>query len=199
MSHPLPVRPATPQDIPQAVETLTDAFADYPFTRHTVSADGHRERVGRLQELFLVRVGMACGRVWVAEGGAAVAAWTTPERDALPALAEVAPLAVELAGDRAGAAEAAEAALAPHRPTEPTWFLATVGVAPAAQARGLGSAVLAPGLEAADRAGDAAFLETSSEANLRFYGRLGFAVTAEVELPEGGPLTWCMRREPNPG
>ncbi|ARX89425.1 puromycin N-acetyltransferase [Streptomyces alboflavus] len=31
---------------------------------------------------------------------------------------------------------------------------------------------------------------------MRFYERLGFTVTAEVELPDDGPRTWCMRREP---
>jgi predicted N-acetyltransferase YhbS len=72
----------------------------------------------------------------------------------------------------------------------------TVGTAPEAQGQGLGSAVLIPGLQEAERAGYPAFLETSSEANVRFYERLGFKVTADVQLPDSGPRTWCMRREP---
>jgi len=191
------VRPATPEDVPTAVRTLAHAFADYPFTRHVVAADDHEERVRRFQELFLTRVGMAYGRVWVAEDGQAVAAWTTPDRDPGPGFAEVGPLVGELAGDRAEAFEAAERVLAPHRPREPVWFLATVGVAPEVQGRGLGSAVLRPGLEAAGRAGHPAFLETSTERNVAFYQRLGFTVTAEVTLPGDGPRTWCMRREPD--
>ncbi|MEV0260730.1 GNAT family N-acetyltransferase [Streptomyces sp. NPDC050617] len=189
------VRPATGEDVPAAVRTLTRAFADYVYTRHVVAADDHESRVGRIDELFLSRIGLAYGRVWVADECRAVAAWTTPEQDPSPGFAEIGPRIAELAGDRAAAYEAAEAALAPHRPTEPVWFLATVGVDPDAQGRGLGSAVLRPGLRAAEEAGHPAFLETASERNVRFYERLGFTVTAEVPLPDGGPRTWCMRRE----
>ncbi|WP_030571183.1 GNAT family N-acetyltransferase [Streptomyces aureocirculatus] len=188
------VRPATEQDSPAAVRTLTQAFADYPFTRHVVAAEGHAERVGRLQELFLTRIGLPYGRVWVTDDARAVAVWTTPEQDPGPGFAEVGPRLAELAGERAPAFASAEQALGPHRPTEPVWFLATIGVAPDAQGQGLGRAVLAPGLDAADRAGHAAFLETSSERNVSFYERLGFVVTADIELPDGGPRTWCMLR-----
>ncbi|MEU7041233.1 GNAT family N-acetyltransferase [Streptomyces varsoviensis] len=189
------VRPATADDVPAAVRTLTSAFADYPFTRHVVAADDHESRLGRFQELFLSRIGLAYGRVWVADEGRAVAAWTTPDQDPSPGFAEIGPLIGDLAGDRAAVFEAVEAVLAPHRPSEPVWFLATVGVDPRSQRRGLGSAVLRPGLRAAADAGRPAFLETSSEQNVRFYERLGFAVTADVRLPDGGPRTWCMRRE----
>ncbi|MEU3730881.1 GNAT family N-acetyltransferase [Streptomyces sp. NPDC033538] len=197
MPHPAPqVRPATHDDVPAAVRTLARAFADYPFTRHVVAADDHQERVRRFQELFLARVAMAYGRAWVTDDRRAVAAWTTPDRDPGPAFAEVGPLVAELAGDRAVALESAERALAPHRPGEPVWFLAAVGVEPRAQGAGLGTAVLRPGLEAAERAGFPAFLETSDTGNVRFYERLGFEVTAEVSLPDDGPRTWCMLRKP---
>ncbi|MFJ6597826.1 GNAT family N-acetyltransferase [Streptomyces violaceusniger] len=110
--------------------------------------------------------------------------------------AVIGPLATELAGDRAAAMESAQEALAPHRPKDPVWFLATVGVDPRARDRSLGTAVIRPGLEGAERAGVPVFLETSEADSVRFYERLGFAVTAEVALPGGGPRTWCMLREP---
>ncbi|MFE0874165.1 GNAT family N-acetyltransferase [Streptomyces smyrnaeus] len=190
------VRPAGSKDVPVALRTLTRAFADYAFTRHVVAADGHLQRVARFQELFLTRIGIPYGQVWVADGGQAVAVWTTPDRDPSPGFAEVGPQLEELAGDRAFAFESAERALTPHRPAEPAWFLATVGVDPAAQGCGLGSAVVRAGLEAADLAGQPAFLETSAERNVAFYQRLGFTVTAEVDLPDGGPRTWAMLRRP---
>lgn len=191
------VRPVTHEEVPASVRTLTRAFADYSFTRHVLAADHHQERVRRFQELFLVRVAMEYGRAWVTDDCRAVAAWTTPERDPGPGFAAIGPLATELAGDRAAALESARQALAPHRPKGPVWFLATVGVDPQAQGRGLGAAVIRPGLEAAERAGVPAFLETSEADNVRFYERLGFTVTAEVPLPGGGPRTWCMLREPS--
>jgi hypothetical protein len=52
-------------------------------------------------------------------------------------------------------------------------------------------------IQEAERAGYPAFLESSSEANVRFYERLGFKVTADVQLPLNGPRTWCMRRDPH--
>ncbi|ATL31942.1 GNAT family N-acetyltransferase [Streptomyces formicae] len=190
------IRPAISEDVPTAVRTLGRAFADYPFTRHVVDADDHEERVRRFQELFLTRVGMVYGRVWVAGAGRAVAVWTTPDRDPAPGFAAVGPLIGELAGARKAWFDAADRALRPLRPRRPAWFLATVGVDPDAQGQGLGRAVIGPGIEAADKAGYPAFLETSTERNVAFYRRLGFAVTAEITLPDNGPRTWCMLREP---
>ncbi|PJN27816.1 N-acetyltransferase [Kitasatospora sp. CB02891] len=192
----LSVRPISDGDVPTAVDTLARAFADYPFTRHVIAADGHEERIRRYQELCLTRIGMVYGRVWVAEEGRAVAVWAVPGQDPSPVLDELGPILGELSGDRMAASVAADEAMAPYRPREPGWFLETVATAPEVQGKGLGSAVLLPGIQEAGRAGCPAFLETSSEANVRFYERLGFRVTAEVRLPGGGPRTWCMRRDP---
>ncbi|MDA8372277.1 MAG: GNAT family N-acetyltransferase [Nocardiopsaceae bacterium] len=191
------VRLATRGDVPRAVETLGRAFADYAFTRHTVAADRHVERVKRFQELFISRIGLDFGRVWISEGGDAVAVWTTPETaKAGDVFAELGPQFVEIAGDRAKAHEEAEAAMRPHRPQEPVWFLGSVGVDPDRQGRGLGSAVIRPGIEAAEKDGVPAFLETSDERNVGLYRHLGFTVTAEYDLPGGGPRTWAMLRRP---
>ncbi|MEU6123746.1 GNAT family N-acetyltransferase [Streptomyces sp. NPDC047123] len=196
MSTPYRIRPVIREDVPTAVDTLGRAFADYPFTRHVVAADGHAARVRRFQELFLTRVGMVYGRVWVAGAGRAVAVWTTPDRDPQPGFAAIRPLVDLLAGDRAPWFAAAELALRPHRPAYPVRCLATVGVDPDEQGKGLGAAVIGPGLAAADRAGHPCFLETSTEQNVTFYERLGFTVTADLALPDRGPRTWCMIREP---
>ncbi|WP_031508074.1 GNAT family N-acetyltransferase [Streptomyces megasporus] len=189
------VRPATHEDVPRAVRTLERAFADYPATRHTISADDHGRRVREAQELILTRVGLEYGRVWVAADGDAVAVWTTPEKDPTPAFVEIGPRMGELAGDRLHAQQESERLVAPHRPTEPVWFLATVAVDPDRQGQGLGTAVIRPGLEEADRAGVPAFLETADERNVRLYRRFGFEVTADIDIPDG-PRTWCMRRAP---
>ncbi|MFI0258633.1 GNAT family N-acetyltransferase [Streptomyces sp. NPDC017056] len=194
------VRPATREDLPRALRTLQRAFADYPFTRHTIAADDHLGRLYRFNELFVSRVGLDCGKVWVADDGDAVAVWTTPETvGAVDVFAEIGPRFAEISGDRAEAAAQAEAAMRPHRPTGPVWFLGSVGVDPGRQGGGLGGAVIRPGLEAAERAGVPAFLETSDERNVRFYEHLGFTVTADYPLPGGGPRTWAMTRRPGAG
>ncbi|MBB5158406.1 ribosomal protein S18 acetylase RimI-like enzyme [Saccharopolyspora phatthalungensis] len=194
------MRLATRSDLPDSVRTLARAFRDYPYTRHTLSADDHERRVGEAQQLLVDRIGLEHGQVWIVNDGDAVAVWTTPESTGVgAAFAELAPRMATLAGERAEAALQAEQTLGPHRPTEPVWFLATVGVDPELQGRGLGSAVLRPGLDQADQAGVPAYLETSDKRNLAIYRRLGFEVTAEVALPEGGPLTWSMVRQPQRG
>ncbi|MEU4203608.1 GNAT family N-acetyltransferase [Streptomyces sp. NPDC039022] len=191
------VRPATRDDLPRALRTLQRAFADYPFTRHTIAADDHLARLHRFNELFVSRIGLDHGKVWVADDGDAVAVWTTPETaNAGNVFAEIGPQFAEIAGDRADVSAQAEAAMGPHRPTEPVWFLGSVGVDPGRQGQGLGGAVIRPGLEAAEQAGVPAFLETSDERNVRFYERLGFEVTADYPLPGGGPHTWAMTRKP---
>ncbi|MCR8691886.1 GNAT family N-acetyltransferase [Rhodococcus rhodochrous] len=195
MSNDHVVRPATVHDVEKATATLGRAFRDYPFTRYTVDGRDHETRVRDLQGLFLAEIGMRCGEVWVSDDVDAVAVWTTPGSTGLAeAFASVADRVTELRGDRARAAELAEQATAKLQPSEPVWFLATVGVDPASQGRGLGRAVLEPGLRAAERQGVAACLETSSEANVALYERLGFVVTGVVELPDGGPKVWAMRR-----
>ncbi len=191
------VRLADQPDIGPVVRTLTRAFTGYPWIRHTVSADDHLDRVSRFQELFVSRIGLPHGRVWVTPDCEAASVWTTPESTGIDEVfAELAPVFAELSGERAPFAASAEEALTPHRPRGPVWFLGTIGVDPAHQGKGLGRAVIEPGIMAAEKAGVPAYLETSTEANVRFYRRLGFEVTAEVELPGDGPRTWTMIRRP---
>ncbi|MFC6884443.1 MULTISPECIES: GNAT family N-acetyltransferase [Actinomadura] len=197
------VRLATPDDLPAIADTLAAAFHDYPWMRWTVAADGHTNRVRCLQLYFTERIGLPYGRVWVAEspgapdGIAAVAVWTTPATR-VPAELFTAPELDAYYGDRAAHAVAAEQAVAPYRPSAPSWFLATIGVRPEHQGRGLGAAVLRPGLAEADAEGSAAYLETADERNVRFYAHHGFEVTGEADVPDGGPHAWCMTRRPAP-
>jgi ribosomal protein S18 acetylase RimI-like enzyme len=187
------VRRAEAADLPAIADTLAAAFADYAWTRYVLPADGYPERLRAVQLYFAERAGLPYGEVWTAAGNAAVSVWTRPDTEVPPEVFG-APELVALYGDRAEAAAAVEEVLLPHRPATPCWFLATVGVRPGHQGRGLGRAVIEPGLRAADAAGSPVFLETADEANVRIYRRLGFEVTADVELPGGAPRTWCMTR-----
>jgi GNAT superfamily N-acetyltransferase len=81
-----------------------------------------------------------------------------------------------------------------HEP-RPHWYLAILGTEPAAQGRGIGSALMAPVLAQCDREGQLAYLESSKAANVPFYERHGFEVMQEVQVPDG-PVLWSMLREP---
>src|SRR3954468_19008941 len=54
------------------------------------------------------------------------------------------------------------------------WYLSILGIAPAAQDRGIGARLLAPTLAEADAAGATCFLETFTPPSVGFYERLGF-------------------------
>ncbi|GHC77108.1 hypothetical protein GCM10007079_14040 [Nocardiopsis terrae] len=178
-----------------AADTLAAAFRDYPFTRHTISADDHLARLREFQRLFLAEIGLPHGRVWVSDGLDAVAVWSTPDSGgAESVMADLLPTLVQLAGDRADAYASAEEAMERHRPTGPVWFLGTVGVRPGSRGRGLGRGVVSAGLREADAAGVPSFLETSAPENVGLYESLGFRATAEYDLPDGGPRTWSMLR-----
>ncbi len=80
-------------------------------------------------------------------------------------------------------------------PHEPHYYLPFLGVEPASQGRGIGSALMRPILERCDREGMPAYLEASSERNRALYERHGFELIEEVRLPGGGPPMWRMWRE----
>jgi GNAT superfamily N-acetyltransferase len=73
-------------------------------------------------------------------------------------------------------------ALQEHHPTEPHYYIRSVGVRPALQGQGLGSALMRPALERCDSDGVPAYLEAGSERSaavsaprLRSPGRAGAA------------------------
>lgn len=85
-------------------------------------------------------------------------------------------------------------ALAALHPSEPHWYLATLGVAPAWQRRGVGRRLLGHWLQGPDRDGCPAYLETDRRENLAFYAGSGFELEGADEVL--GTRIWRMRRPP---
>lgn len=86
-----------------------------------------------------------------------------------------------------------EAALKAVAPREPFWYLGVLATHPDHQGRGLATAVLAPGLAAADAESWDCWLETSTPDNKAFYAGRGFTESTAVDIPGGAP-TWWLRR-----
>jgi len=170
--------------LPAAADTLAAAMAGSPWIEWVFAG---QPRDLRALYAFYLEVALRCGEVWATPGAEAVACWTHSEREGeAAALFERPDAPVPTAREQQAAA-----LLAGHAPVDPHWRLAAVAVVPEQQGRGLGTRVLQPRLAEAGLVS----LETSSADNVRFYARLGFAVTAEVELPDG-PRTWVMQRSP---
>ncbi len=76
----------------------------------------------------------------------------------------------------------------------PHWFLATIGVDPASQGRGVGSALLEAITMRADEQRLPCYLETHGEKSARLYERHGFETVRLFEVP-GHPIpVWAMLR-----
>lgn len=78
---------------------------------------------------------------------------------------------------------------------ESHWYLAALGVEPARQGQGLGTRLVREGLDRADADHARAYLETETEANVRFYRAQGFQVVETLTTGFGVPL-WLMARDP---
>ncbi len=167
--------------------------------RWTVDADDHVARIYGLQRLVMERMAMPYGEVWVAQDVDAsivcAAIWMLPTSSVPPSVSEAAATEqAELEGTRHDASLRAEAACAPIRPTVPHYYLGAVGTRSDRHRHGLATAVLAPIIDRAETENVAAFLETSKPRNVQFYERLGFRVTGEIDMPDGGPHVWGMTR-----
>ena len=184
----------------EASDALARAFHDDPAWVWLIPNAERRARL--LPWLFRVGFDVTAADVWGTAGTVVGAArWMPPGRPAMrvgPTLRALVttPLRLGFATgpflSYGGAVEALRERAMPGR----HWYLAGIGVDPAAQRRGIGTALLQPGLAAAARDGLPAVLLTNSAVNLPFYERNGFEVVQEGSTPENGPHAWAMVKWP---
>jgi ribosomal protein S18 acetylase RimI-like enzyme len=204
-ARPLPhaVRRVEPGDVEALVEVLARAFDDDPVPQWLFRGDRRRRRGLRtffsiqLRHTYLER-----GEVFTTQDLAGAALWSPPGRSRpgwrdLVRLVPVMPYLTGLGRDTPEAARLLSAVDA-ARPEHPHWYLATLGTDPERQRTGVGSALLRFVLEGVDAEGLPAYLESSKESNLAFYGQHGFEVTGEIHTPRGGPTLWLMWRSARP-
>jgi ribosomal protein S18 acetylase RimI-like enzyme len=79
-------------------------------------------------------------------------------------------------------------------PGEPHWHLPLIGVDPASQGRGIGSALLRPVLRQCDRQQAPAYLEATSPRNIALYERHGFEALGNVQAADSPPIVPMLRR-----
>jgi GNAT superfamily N-acetyltransferase len=190
-----------------AAAAIAAGHADYPAFRYVFPDPRRRARVLLVFFEATVRDAIPFGSVLAVTGGdrvEATAVWLPPGRfpwtpsrklRATPAFARIMITAPRSFPTFMGFGANVEAA---HN-DEPHWYLVVLSVRPDSQRRGLGSRLVEPILERADRQGLPCRLETSDPANV-FYQRFGFEVTdpAFAAIPGGPHLTTMQRPSPTP-
>jgi ribosomal protein S18 acetylase RimI-like enzyme len=188
------VRPATIESEQQAVvAVITLAFSSDPMARWAFPDPGTYLRVMPQVALAFGGNGIAHGAAHLAATGAAAAMWLPPgihpDAEALAALtAEHAPKERQADMDRVFAQMDA------FHPSEPCWYLPLIGVDPACQGRGLGSALLRFALERCDREAAPAYLESSNPRNVPLYQRHGFEIIGEIQAGTSPTVVPMLRR-----
>jgi GNAT superfamily N-acetyltransferase len=193
------ITPACGDDRERVAAALTAAFMDDPVTNWAAPHERHRPAVIRhfFRCYFDFHVGEETVYVDPEQRGAAVWAlpgnWkTTVGQDLKISRAFAHPRHWLRAPTVARGLLGLERE---HPPEPPHFYLASLGVEPDQQGKGLGSRLIEPILEICDSDGIPAYLESSKESNIAFYSRHGFRVTGELTLSPRGPTMWPMWRE----
>ena len=188
-------------DFDEIVQTLTDAFAADPHFDWFMRPGPGREAARRgLFHMLIGQEGLTKGRIDRPASGGAAAVWMPSEwLGPMPLLAELLalPSMLRMTGfARFGRLMAIRDDMDRHHPTDrPHAYLWFLGVAPAAQGRGVGSALLRAANARNDAAGLPAYLETGATRNVALYERHGFKVISEHKARPDAPTMWSMWRE----
>lgn len=179
----------------EMVSTLAAAFIDDPALCWIIADQGDIER--RLTHFFNsnVRGSVTHGYALRSAGDEVVTLWRLPgalHAGFLESLLSF-PNMVRSLGSGLSRGQLIAKSLHSHAPEHGQYqYLQFAGVAPAHQGKGWGGAAIRAGLERARASGLPAYLETAKESNVGLYQRLGFAITDEWDIPDGGPHFWGM-------
>ena len=186
-------------DMPDALDTLVQAFADDPVATH-LFPDTLKRPAG-MAHIFrmALRYGQKYGRIDVSGSSGAVAVWARPEYAASSwtRLARAGYLATPFklgwsATRRMLRFEDFIKGCRRRTLDVPHWYLFSIGVRPDRQGHGLGAALLQHGLGRAQTTGLPCYLETANARNLPFYQKHGFRAVGDKHLPDVGPGVWSL-------
>jgi GNAT superfamily N-acetyltransferase len=189
----LDVRTANETDKDTVIGVITLAFSTDPMARWTFPdparylavmpevADAFGGNAFRQSTAHLIEGGMGAA-MWLPPG-------VTPDADRLAALTEQHALSDRIA-DMMQVFERMDT----FHPSEPCWYLPLIGVDPAHQGRGCGSALLRHALAQCDRDGVPAYLESSNPRNVPLYQRHGFEIIGNIQVGSSPTLVPMLRK-----
>lgn len=187
-------------DVAVLSRTLSRAFRDDAVSAYLFPDARRRET--NLETFFalqLEKTYLPKGEVYTTGDRRAAAMWMPPEVGQPGIRVQLAYTCMALATHSFRRGRKLAILLFRQRPRQRHYYLGTIGTDPNLQRRGLGSALLRPVLARLDESGMPAYLESSSEENVRFYEGHGFAVLSTTRVASDGPTLWPMWREPVSG
>jgi len=180
------VRPASRADHGPSAAALAAAFASDPVMCFLLADEARRPAQLRRHFEASIPLYAASGSIWVSEDLTAAALWVAPGAYPFRLHEElsVTRARLEVFGRAPRRGLGVLRALDRHHPHDPPhWYLDYIGVEPAGQGRGLGSALLEPMCARCDAEGRGAYLNASSPRSRELYARHGFAVRSVLRLP----------------
>jgi GNAT superfamily N-acetyltransferase len=136
------------------------------------------------------------GTAYYYEGFSGVALWlppgAAPDEESLVKVIEN-----KVAAERKGAMFSMFEQMDALHPQEAHWYLPLIGVDPAHQGKGIGSALLSQILNVCDGQNVLAYLEATSPRNIPLYERHGFEAIGSVQVADS-PQIIPMLRKPRP-
>jgi ribosomal protein S18 acetylase RimI-like enzyme len=184
---------AWPGDRHAAVDVLVGAFESDPVVRWAFpGARGYRATFRAFAGAFGGRA-FEHGTAQYVRGFRGAALWLPPgvgpDEGALVPL-----LQREVPSDRLDNVLAILEQMGRHHPDGPHWYLPLIGVDPAHQGRGHGTAMLRDACGRFDHTGAVAYLESTHPLNLPLYRRFGFECTGTIQVGAAPPVYPMVRR-----
>ena len=189
----LDVRVANDQDQQAVIGVITLAFATDPMARWAFPDPATYLAVMPQIAAAFGGNGFPHGAAHLIDGGMGAAMWlppgVTPDDDRLAALTD-AHVRKERLPDMVQIVDQMDR----YHPAGPCWYLPLIGVDPAHQGRGCGSALLKYALARCDRDGVPAYLESSNPRNVTLYLRHGFEIIGNIQAGSSPTMIPMLRR-----
>ncbi|MDO5662896.1 MAG: GNAT family N-acetyltransferase [Brachybacterium sp.] len=192
----LRINPYDPSRREETVRALAAAFSRDTFVPSLVAPDHPARRLEAMHRAELLHLGSSAHAIDLAleDDGSAIlgaAIWVLPgsRGESLGGILRAAPQMLRATGSlrRLRSTGRVLRALDEARPTEPHWYLLTLGVVPDAAGRGVGSALVRHRLTTVDAQGAPAYLEAATKAHVPYYARFGFRPLGQIRAPHPAP------------
>lgn len=187
------VRAAAQREQQAVVDVITLAFATDPMARWAYPDPATYLSAMPATIRAFGGNGFAHGAAHMVDGGHAAAMWlppgVEPDHERLAEISEE-----HVSGPRLAEMSLIFEQMAACHPQGPCWYLPLIGVDPAFQGRGYGSALLRFALERCDRDGRPAYLESSNPRNIPLYQRHGFEIMGSIQSGSSPTVVPMLRR-----